>query len=350
MRGRPFPSLHFWQCQLIGWSCFYALTIVAAAPYLKEPHVFIDNTIWVFVLFASSWLLRPACRASLQRRRPWFIHELHALVFALILSALTELVVDVLIIRGQTGDWSDLPLDFVQNGVVLFLWSNIYFGATQWHEMQQQRERMLRAESELREARLIALRHQLNPHFLFNALNAVSTLVLERDSERATRMLSRIGLLLRRTLEDESNAEIPLAQELKFTSEYLEVEQIRLGERLRVTTDVSPDTLEAIVPVLLLQPLVENAVIHGIAPAVNGGDVLIRSSTVNSRLRLLVKNSGSRRNGRPASPHGIGLRNCIERLDAIYGADYRLDLDWPNEGGCEVKLDLPFKTSSQLRI
>ncbi|PWT89122.1 MAG: hypothetical protein C5B55_11915 [Blastocatellia bacterium] len=317
--------------------------MVAAAPYLKQPDVFIENSVWVLVLFASSWLLKPACRASLQRRRPWFIHEVHALLFALILAAVTEVVVDLLLIRGQPSDWSGLPLDFVQNAVVLFLWCNIYFGSKQWQEMSQQRERMLRAESELREAKLNALRYQLNPHFLFNALNAVSTLVLERDSERATRMLSRIGSLLRRTLEEESVAEISLAQELDFTSQYLEVEQIRLGERLRVRTDVQSDTIEAVVPIMLLQPLAENAVLHGIAPEVNGGELLIRSSRVDSRLHLLVKNSGVRRYGERAT-RGIGLKNCIERLKAIYGTDYRLEFNWPNEGGCEVRLDLPFRT------
>ena len=317
--------------------------MVAAAPYLNDSEVFIDNTFWVSVLFAASWSLRPACRASLRKRRPWFIHELHALVCAMVLSIITVVVVYLAVARGD-ANWSGLPLDFVQNAVIFFLWCNLYFGAKQWQEMSQQRERMLRAESELREAKLNALRYQLNPHFLFNALNAVSTLVLERDSERATRMLSRIGTLLRRTLEEKSVAEIPLFEELEFTSQYLEVEQIRLGERLRVTTDASPDTLAAAVPIMLLQPLVENAVRHGIAPAVNGGEVLIRSSRTDSRLHLLVKNSGARLNGQPVNTNGIGLRNCTERLKAIYGTDYRLELAWPNEGGCEVKLDLPFRT------
>jgi LytS/YehU family sensor histidine kinase len=336
--------LPFWKVQLIGWSCFYVLTMVAAAPYLKVKGVFIANSVWVLVLFATSWLLRPACRASLQRRRPWFIHEAHALVSALIIAAFTVVLVDLVIIRDQPNDWSGLPLDFVQNSVVLFLWCNLYFGAKQWQEMAEQRERMLRAESELREARLNALRHQLNPHFLFNALNAVSTLVLDKDSERATRMLSRISTLLRRTLEEDSVAEIPLAQELEFISQYLEVEQIRLGERLRVTTEVPADTVAAVVPIMLLQPLVENAVRHGIAPEVDGGEILIRSAKVDSRLRLLVKNSGARQSGSLANTNGIGLNNCTERLQAIYGADYRLDLDWPVDGGCEVKLDLPFRT------
>ena len=344
LHDRQFPTLPFWQFQLIGWACFYVLTMVAAAPYLKQPDVFVGNSVWVLVLFGSSWLLRPACRASLRKRRPWFVHEIHALAFALILSAFTVVVVDFVIMRGQESTWSAVPLDFVQDSIVLFLWCNIYFGGAQWQEMSQQRERMLRAESELREAKLNALRYQLNPHFLFNALNAVSTLALEKDSERATRMLARIGALLRRTLDEESVVEIPLAQELDFTSQYLDVEQIRLGERLHVRTDFSPDTLEALVPAMLLQPLVENAVLHGVAPVVNGGEVLIQSARIDSRLKLLVKNSGPPRNGAPASSHGIGLKNCTERLKAIYGDDYRLELDWPSEGGCEVKLDLPFRT------
>jgi len=318
--------------------------MVAAAPYLKQAGVLIENSIWVVVLFATSWLLRPACRATLRKRRPWFIHETHALLFAMLLSVISVVIVDLLIIPGQQLEWSGVPLEFVQNAVVFFLWCNLYFGARQWQEMAQQRERMLRAESELREAKLNALRHQLNPHFLFNALNAVSTLVLEKDSERATRMLSRIGSLLRRTLEEETVTEIPLAQELGFTDQYLEIEQIRLGERLRVTTEISADSLEAVVPIMLLQPLVENAVIHGIAPAVAGGELLIRSSRVDSRLQLLVKNSGASPKGKPANTNGIGFKNCTQRLEAIYGADYRMEFEWPNEGGCEVKLDLPFRT------
>ena len=344
MDDREFPSLTFWQVQLIGWSCFYALTLIASAPYLHEPGVFLDNTFWVVVLFATSWLLRRFCRASLQQRRPWFVHEIHALVWSMVLSAIDACLVYLAVVGDNASSWSGLPLDFVQNSVVFFLWCNLYFGATQWQDLSQQRERMLRAESELRNAKLNALRYQLNPHFLFNALNAVSTLVLERDAERATRMLSRISTLLRRTLDDGSVAQIRLGQELEFACQYLEVEQIRLGERLRVTTDVSPDTLEAVVPTMLLQPLVENAVRHGIAPDVNGGEVLIRSSRVDSRLQLLVKNSGARRNTTPAHTHGIGLKNSTERLTAIYGADFGLELDWPNEGGCEVKLDLPFRT------
>ena len=93
---------------------------------------------------------------------------------------------------------------------------------------------------------------------------------------------------------------------------------------------------------MLLQPLVENAVIHGIAPQVNGGDLLIRSLKVDSRLELTVKNSGARRNGKRLSEHGIGLKNCVERLKTIYGTNYRFELNWPHEGGCEVTLDLPF--------
>ena len=108
--------------------------------------------------------------------------------------------------------------------------------------------------------------------------------------------------------------------------------------------EAPPETLVALVPILLLQPLVENAVLHGIAPAVAGGEIVIRSSMADSRLHLLVKNSGAPRNGKPANGHGIGLKNCTERLKAIYGNDYRLELNWPNEGGCEVALDLPFRT------
>jgi len=131
---------------------------------------------------------------------------------------------------------------------MLLMWCSLYFSIKQWQQSSMEKERLLRAESELREARLLALRYQLNPHFLFNSLNAVSTLVLDGNAPAATRMLAQIGDLLRTSLDSEVTAEVTLSQELAFTEGYLAIEQTRLGERLRIDMAVPFETRDALVP------------------------------------------------------------------------------------------------------
>jgi two-component system, LytTR family, sensor kinase len=160
----------------------------------------------------------------------------------------------------------------------------------------------------------------------------------------------QISDLLRTSLDDGLQLEVPLFQEMIFTERYLAIEQVRLGDRLRVALEISPETQNAMVPSLLLQPLVENAVRHGIAPSVRGGDITIRSTRHDMRLRLVVKNTGARGNDaarkRDRSSNGIGLVNTIERLRGLYGDDQSILLQWPEEGGCEVTIELPFQLAS----
>src|SRR4030095_8396426 len=195
---------------------------------------------------------------------------------------------------------------------------------------------MLRAEAEAREARLSALRYQLNPHFLFNSLNAVSTLVLEGNAPAATLMLAQIGELLRTTLDSEALPEVPLSLEIAATQRYLAIEQTRLGDRLRVDLSISAETFDALVPNMLLQPLAQNAVRHGIATLVEGGVIAIQSRLNNTQLQIVVRNSGNRGTGLAAQQNkpgsGIGLTNTAERLKALYGSDHRFDLGWPESG------------------
>jgi LytS/YehU family sensor histidine kinase len=195
------------------------------------------------------------------------------------------------------------------------MWCSLYFSIKQWQQSSMEKERLLRAESEVREARLFALRYQLNPHFLFNALNAVSTLVLDGNAPAATRMLAQIGDLLRSSLDSEVSAELALAQELVFTEGYLAIEQTRLGERLKIDMAVPFETRDALVPSMLLQPLVENGVRYGVAPLIEGGWIAIRSALDADRLRIVIGNSGRRGKGeRKKNGNGIGLLNTAERL------------------------------------
>ena len=220
----------------------------------------------------------------------------------------------------------------------------------QWQQSGKERECRLRAESEVREARLLALRHQLNPHFLFNSLHAVSTLVVAGKAPAATRMLTQIGDLLRTSLESEVTAEVPLSQELALTEGYLAIEHTGLGERLQIDMVVPLETRDALVPSMLLQPLVENAVRYGVAPFREGGWIAIKSALHSGRLRIVIGNSGRRgadeqkRNG-----NGVGLGNTADRLKTLYGTDCEFSLAWPEAGGCEVVLELPLRRARNLQ-
>jgi LytS/YehU family sensor histidine kinase len=185
----------------------------------------------------------------------------------------------------------------------------------------------------------------LNPHFLFNSLNAVSTLVVEGDAVSAARMLSQISEFLRDTLETEMQPEVPLSREVLLAGRYLAIEQTRLGDRLRVRLDIDPNTRDALVPGLLLQPLVENAVRHGVAALIEGGDITIRTERHGPRLQVSIGNSGPAvgEAGR-AVARGIGLTNTAERLRTLYGADHTFLLLRLDSGGYEATLNLPFRT------
>jgi two-component system sensor histidine kinase AlgZ len=263
-------------------------------------------------------------------------------------GTVSAIAAELTVLAFRRMDWPDLAGNSVQFSVVLFLWCSLYFSIKQWQQSTQERERLLRAETEAREARLSALRYQLNPHFLFNSLNAVSTLVLDGNAPAATRMLAQIGDLLRTSLDNEVMSEVTLSQEMAFTQRYLAIEQTRLGQRLQVDLAISSETLDALVPSMLLQPLVENAVRHGVVPLVQGGRITIASSLRAGRLQIVIGNSGTRGAEKQSeNGNGIGLRNTAERLKTLYGDEHRFTLQWPETGGCQVTIELPFRRTVQ---
>ncbi|MGA8272935.1 MAG: histidine kinase [Candidatus Sulfotelmatobacter sp.] len=338
-----FPS--FRQLQLMGWSGFYLLLLLVVLPY-RKPGEFWDETVCCALWFLGSCLLRPVCRSLFRRSLPWLTLEVRAFAWSAALGVVATFISELALVHSIGRIWSDFLENWLQSTVVLFLWCTLYFSVKQWQQAARERERLLRAEAEVRDARLSALRYQLNPHFLFNSLNAVSTLVLDGNAPAATRMLAQIGELLRTTLDSDGGPETPLSQEIAFTERYLAIEQTRLGGRLRVEITISPETLDALVPSMLLQPLVENAVRHGVAPLVEGGTIRVQSKLHGAQLQISVQNSGDPRAGlaqknQPAN--GIGLSNTAERLKTLYATDHKFLLKWPEAGGCEVTVELPLR-------
>lgn len=342
-----FGSPSFWLLQACGWTGFYLLILLTVVLPSHSKRELWGQTICWTTAFGATFLLRPVCRSLLQIPRPWLALELRAFGLSVVAGALCTLATDTLKLDGAGIVWADALQDWLQFVVILFLWCTLYFGIKQWQQSMRERERLVRAESEAREARLSALRYQLNPHFLFNSLNAASTLVLQGKPAAATRMLGQIGELLRTTLDSDTCAEIPLSQELAFVEQYLAIEQTRLGDRLHVRTDIAKQTLDAIVPTMLLQPLVENAVRHGVAPLMEAGTVAIESRRRGDRLSLTIKNSGLRTNGNSGqngmTSKGIGLANTAARLKTLFGDDQQFSFQSPQEGSYEVNIEIPFR-------
>ncbi|HLJ46490.1 MAG TPA: histidine kinase [Bryobacteraceae bacterium] len=199
-------------------------------------------------------------------------------------------------------------------------------------------QRSAQLEAQLAKAQLQALQMQLHPHFLFNTLNSISALV-RNDPEIADEMIQRLGDFLRITLEHASVTDLPLSEELEFVSCYLQIEEVRFSDRLKTSLDIAPDTRNVRVPKLILQPLVENAIRHGIANRPSAGRIDITARRVDGHLRIVVRDDGP---GIPGPPKtGIGLGNTQERLKQLYGDAHRLALENSPDGGLAVTLEIP---------
>jgi hypothetical protein len=243
---------------------------------------------------------------------------------------------------------ASLSLVYVFHSNLITYW--IIVGATCGYDYYvRYRRGELRAaqlSEQLAQTQLQALRAQFHPHFLFNTLNAISTLV-HRDPEAADRMIARLSDLLRIILEEVGVQRAPVAKELEFLERYLEIEQARFGDRLSVKFQIAPETLSAYMPYLVLQPIVENSIRHGIAPRARAGTIEIRATRERDLLVLEVRDNGV---GISEGSHllqrkGTGLSNIQKRLESLYGGNCRLELKNSSAGGVEVKLAIPFETS-----
>jgi len=222
--------------------------------------------------------------------------------------------------------------------------------AISYYKISREREiRTSQLQIQLTKARLQALKSQLQPHFLFNTLHSISALMLT-DVCAADRMMTRLSDLLRMTLESDGTQVTTLSRELEFANGYLEIEKVRFDERLRVVLEITPDTLDALVPTLLLQPLVENAVKHGISKRSEGGEIRISAAHDDRNLYLRIKDSGPGLgdSGNFEQKGGVGLRATRDRLETLYGNEQSLDIRELPERGVEVNVSIPFRTEPRL--
>jgi two-component system LytT family sensor kinase len=230
----------------------------------------------------------------------------------------------------------------------LFLcWSGMYFGLKFYRLLQEEKEKSIRAESQAHESQLRMLRYQLNPHFLFNTLNAISTLILDKDTELANAMVSKLSNFLRYSLDKDPMQKVDLEHEINTMNLYLEIEQVRFDERLQVIINIDDASRKALVPSLLLQPLVENSIKYAVANRVEGGKITITGKVFAGDLLLEIMDDGPgipTENGKLPQFTGVGLTNTQERLQELYGAKHSCKIGAALPHGLKIEIRVPFET------
>ncbi|MFQ3596621.1 MAG: histidine kinase [Sphingomonadaceae bacterium] len=363
----------FWTLQIAGWAGYFLLRTLGGLANAMGVSFILPALLTTVTGFSITLLMATAYRRII-RLRPlvtWTLAALILLAGAMLFSTI-EVWAHATFYRPG---WRPVGIEFLGaillTIAVLGAWTALYFGINYFLMLDEQGERFASLEGQASRAQLEMLRYQLNPHFLFNTLNSISTLVLLGDTEKANAMLSRLSSFLRYTLVGERAGLATVAQEVEALQLYLDIERIRFGSRLRVRFDIDEEAKDARLPSLLLQPLVENAVKYAVTPLEEGADILISACAQKGRLIVEVADTGPGiGEAGPGPSHegtGLGLENIRERLFQAYGADHRFELmpaisspavhastaTGPDQGGppqggpgLRVVIDLPLQKGS----
>ncbi len=337
----------FWILQGGGWGAYFVLRALGGLAN-KMGLTFILPTFVVTLTGFSLTLLMAAAFRRIIRMRPILMWPL-----TLLILAGAALLFSVIEVRFHAWlyepGWNPVGIEFfgaiLLDLSVLGAWTALYYGINYYLLLSAQSERMLKVAAQANAAQLAMLRYQLNPHFLFNTLNSISTLVLLKQTERANSMLSRLSSFLRYSLVGDPTQMVTLAQEVEALRLYLDIERMRFEERLRFTVNVDPRATQGQIPSLLLQPLVENAVKYAVTPMEEGAEIALDARVVGDRLIVSVADTGPGLNDaapKPNSSSGVGLANIRDRLAQAYGNDHRFELGPNHPHGLIVTIDIPY--------
>lgn len=344
----------FWQLQIAGWGGAMVLRTMTTAANEKPLSFFLLVLIATITGFSISLILSVIYR-SLIRRRPlvtWGLTAI-ALGIAVSVSAFINGWVISLYQAGENHSFAKLFLGvFYIDLTLLGAWSALYYAINFFLQVEQQADQLSHLEAQATSAQLAMLRYQLNPHFLFNTLNSISTLVLLKQTESANAMLSRLSSFLRHTLINEAGSKVTVAEEIETLQLYLDIERMRFEERLRTDFQIEPSATEALLPSLLLQPLIENAIKYAVSTLEEGAQIRVSAHVVGRMLRISVADTGPGIQNRIINRHGhsgdtsstgVGLANIRDRLAQAYGDDHVFETRTPAQGGFTVIIELPLE-------
>jgi LytS/YehU family sensor histidine kinase len=342
----------FWMLQGAGWTGYLLLRLTSGiANGLGLPFL-----IQVLVSAATGYSMT-LCIAAIYR---WLIHRsplviwtgsLGIVLVAVGAYSVIDAWVYTMVNQGRTVVEVTLFLGSATlNTLLLGAWSALYYGINFFLIAERQTVQLLQLRATASSAQLAMLRYQLNPHFLFNTLNSISTLVLLKQNDRANAMLGRLSSFLRYTLVNEPEAQVTIEQEVETLKLYLDIEKMRFEERLRARFDVDPRVAKARLPSLLLQPLVENAIKYAVTPQEEGAEIAVIARLAGERVQISVSDTGPGLNDatvRPSYSTGVGLANIRDRLMQAYGPDHRFDSGTAPGGGFVVTLEIPMVLETQ---
>lgn len=346
----------FWRLQLLGWSGAMLLRALSSLANAQPISFLIIVLIASITGFSISLLLSVIYRALINRR-PLITWGVTSFVLAVAVGVYAFIDSWVISLYRQDGDAGFVQLFlgvFYLDVTLLGAWSALYYAINFYVQVEEQNDQLIRLEAQATSAQLAMLRYQLNPHFLFNTLNSISTLVLLKQTEPANAMLSRLSSFLRYTLINEPTGRVTVAQEIETLKLYLDIERMRFEERLRTVFHIDDAAQQGLMPSLLLQPLVENAIKYAVSPLEDGAEISITAQLVGPVLRVTVSDTGPGLQpgtdpstlfdvgGDDADSTRIGLANIRDRLAQAYGGEHRFELANRPEGGFSVTIELPF--------
>lgn len=342
----------FWNLHSAGWGgaalVRSASTIANGQPFSALVPVLISAVTG----FSVSLILSVVFRNVIDRRPllTWGVTGVSVIFATLIYAYIDVWVLQTIREGADATPFAQLMVGAIFiNGVLLVAWSALYYAINYFVRAEEQADQLLGLEAAATSAQLTMLRYQLNPHFLFNTLNSISTLVLLKQTEQANAMLSRLSSFLRFTLINETTAKVSLASEVETLKLYLDIEKMRFEDRLRTEFDIEDSVKDALVPSLLLQPLVENAIKYAVTPQEEGADISINARRIGERVRIIVSDSGPGLQGSTPDPKlstGVGMANTRERLLQAYGDEQRFDSYTRSGGGFEVVIEFPYQTEN----
>ncbi|MGL4543622.1 MAG: sensor histidine kinase [Polymorphobacter sp.] len=345
----------FWILQGGGWTAYLLLRALGGLAN-RMGLTFILPTIIVTATGFSLTLLMAAAYRRIIRMKPVYVWTLTLLILGGASALFSVIEVWAHATFYEPG-WRPQGIEFLGaillDFSVLGAWTGLYYGINYYLLLSAQSERMIKVAAQANSAQLEMLRYQLNPHFLFNTLNSISTLVLLKDTARANAMLSRLSSFLRYSLVGEREGLATVAQEIEALKLYLDIERTRFEDRLRTRFDVTPEALEARIPSLLLQPIVENAIKYAVTPMEEGAEIHVDARVMGERLIVTVTDTGPGlgsaepplQDALPAttSGTGVGLPNIRDRLQQAYGDDQRFEIADNIPHGLIVLVDIPYQ-------
>jgi len=351
---RPFfddKNRAFWVLQSIGWTGYFILRSLSGLANSMGAMFVVHTLLLTATGYSLTLLMASLYRRLITMRAIWtVIISLGTVILASAAFSFIETWSYATFLRPDAKPvgveyFGAIILDFA----LLAAWSALYYGINYYLLLEEEIDQRARLESQASTAQLAMLRYQLNPHFLFNTLNSISTLVLLKQTERANAMLSRLASFLRYTLVNEPTAKVTLVQEVETLKLYLEIEKMRFEDRLRPHFKIDGDAIGARLPSLLLQPLIENAIKYAVTPAEHGADIWITAQREGRAVRIEVADSGPGPGGTPvdALSTGVGLANIQDRLAQAYGPAHGYSTRTNEHGGFSVIIEIPLDTDQK---